>query len=76
MRYTLVLRGHIFTEQGLNFVKAIIKEATQLEVLLLDDWGDDDVWEKEFCNDFVALIPLFLSTVFFPPFECSKFFVL
>ena len=59
------VKGHIFTEQGLNFVKAIIKEATQLEVLLLDDWGEDDVWEKEFCNDFIAFLcsyPRFFST--------------
>ena len=58
------IKGHIFTEQGLNFVKAIIKEATQLEVLLLDDWGEDDVWEKEFCNDFIAFLcsyPRFFS---------------
>jgi hypothetical protein len=58
------VKGHIFTEQGLDFVKAIIKEATQLEVLLLDDWGEDDVWEKEFCNDFIAFLcsyPRFFS---------------
>ena len=42
--------GHIFTftEQGLDSVKAIVKEATQLEELMLVDWGMDGVWKTVF----------------------------
>ena len=59
------IKGHIFTEQGLNFVKAIIEEATRQEILLLDDCGEVGVWEKEYCNDFIAFLcsyPRFFST--------------
>ena len=58
------VKGHIFTEQGLDFVKAIIKEATQLEVLMLEDWGIDGVWETEFFNEFISFLcsyPRFFS---------------
>ena len=58
------VKGHVFTEQGLDFLKAIIKEATRLEVLMLDDWGIDGEWETEFFNDFIAYLcsyPRFFS---------------
>ena len=36
--------GFPLEEQGLEFLKAVIKEAPNLEVLILDHWGEDDVW--------------------------------
>jgi hypothetical protein len=47
--------GHLFT-QGLDLLKAIVKEATQLEVLTLDNWGSKRIWETEFFDEFVAYL--------------------
>ena len=58
--------GHLFTQQGLDFLKAIIKEATQLEVLMLDNWGREGTWETEFFDDFIAYLcsyPKFFSNL-------------
>ena len=64
------IKGHIFTEQGLDFLKAILKEATQLEVLMLDNWGIDGVWETEFFDEFVAYLCSFPN--FFSNFRLFK----
>ena len=58
--------GHLFTQQGLDFLKAIIKEATQLEVLILDNWGREGTWETEFFDEFIAYLcsyPKFFSNL-------------
>ena len=51
------INGNPFEEQGLEFLKAVLKEATNLEVLLLDHWGDDDEWEVKFFDEFCAFLP-------------------
>ena len=58
------VKGHLFTAQGLKFLKTLIKEATQLEVLILDNWGIQGMQETEFFNEFIAYLcsyPKFLS---------------
>ena len=46
----------VFHEKGIKFVKAVLKVATNLEVLLLDHWGDEDEWEVEFFDEFCAYL--------------------
>ena len=58
----LATQGYPLEEQGLEFLKAVIKEATNLEVLILDHWGEDDGWLSldDFCT-FLSSQPAFLS---------------
>ena len=49
------IKGHLLDE-GLEFLKAAIKEATKLEVLLLDHWYDNDQWETRFLDDFCCFL--------------------
>ena len=44
----------VFHEQGNEFLKAVLQVATNLEVLLLDHWGDEGEWEVEFFDKFCA----------------------
>ena len=44
----------VFREQGFEFLKAVLQVATNLEVLLLDHWGDEGEWEVEFFDKFCA----------------------
>ena len=62
----------VFHEQGIEFLKAVLKVATNLEVLLLDHWGDEDEWEVEFFDEFCA----YLSScqVFLSNFRLVKIF--
>jgi hypothetical protein len=46
----------VFHEQGIEFLKAILKVVTNLEILLLDHWGDEDEWEVEFFDKFCAYL--------------------
>lgn len=50
------VKGHVFTQQGLDFLKAVLKEAKQLEVLMINDWGTEGVWETEFFDEFIAYL--------------------
>ena len=72
----LGINGNPFVEWGLEFIKAVLKEATNLEVLLLDHWGKEDAeWKTELepkCFDeFCAY--LYSNKAFCPDFDCSKF---
>ena len=51
-----------FEEQGLEFLKAVIKVAPNLEVLIVDHWGENDEWLSldDFCT-FLSSHPTFLS---------------
>ena len=60
--YYIGVKGHLFTTQGLKFLKAVMKEATHLEVLILDNWGIQGKWETQFFNEFIAY------TCYFPKF--------
>ena len=58
------VRGHIFTAQGLEFLKAIVKEVMHLEVLILDNWGTEGEWETEYFDEFCTFLcsyPKFFS---------------
>lgn len=50
------VKGHLFTAQDLKLLKTIIKEATQLEVLILDNWGMQGMQETEFFNEFITYL--------------------
>ena len=52
----LGINGRPFEERGLEFIKAVLKEATNLEVLLLDHWGEEDEWEVEFFDEFCSFL--------------------
>ena len=54
----LGMRGPVFHEQGLEFLKAVLKMATNLEVLLLDHFPDDsEEWEPvEFFDKFCTFL--------------------
>ena len=41
-------------QSGLEFLKATLQMATNLEVLLLDHWGYEGEWEVEFLDKFCA----------------------
>ena len=60
------LRGNPFDEpEFFEFLQALFKEATNLEVLILDHWGEDDEWEPEFFDEFCTYLSScqsFLST--------------
>ena len=45
------LKGYPLGE-GQEFLKAVVKEASNLQVLILHHWGDDDKWEVKFLDDF------------------------
>ena len=47
--------GSPFDEQGLEFLKAVLK-VTNLEVLILDHWGEEGEWEVKFFNEFCAVL--------------------
>ena len=49
-------------EQGLEFLKAVINKASNLEVLFVDHWGENDEWLSldDFCT-FLSSQPTFLS---------------
>ena len=49
------IKGYPLAE-GFKFLKAAIKEATNLEVLLLDHWGEDDEWEVKCFDGFCAYL--------------------
>ena len=68
----LGLTGFVFDEHGFEFLKAVLQVATNLEVLLLCHWGDEDEWEVEFFDKFCA----FLSTrqAFLSNFRWVKIF--
>ena len=68
----LGLTGHIFDEQGFEFLKAVLQVATNLEVLLLCHWGDEDEWEVEFFDKFCA--SLSTSQAFLSNFRWVKIF--
>ena len=53
----LGIDGSPFEEHGLGFLKAVLKEATNLEVLILDHWGEEGEWEVKFFNEFCAILP-------------------
>ena len=50
----LAMNDDIFVKQSFEFLKAILQVATNLEVLLLDHWGEEDEWEVEFFDKFCA----------------------
>ena len=52
----LGIDGSPFDEQGLEFLKEILKEATNLEVLILDHWGEEGEWEIKFFDEFCAVL--------------------
>ena len=52
----LGMNDSVFDEQGLEFLKAVLKAATNLEVLLLDHWGGEDEYEVKFFNEFCAYL--------------------
>ena len=62
------LKGYPLGE-GQEFLKAVVKEASNLQVLILHHWGDDDKWEVKFLDDFCT----YLSScqTFCLTFECS-----
>ena len=66
------VKGHVFTQQGLDFLKTVLKEATQLEVLMIDSWGMEGIWETEFFDEFIAYICSFPK--FFSNFRLFKLF--
>ena len=41
---------------GQEFLKAVVKEATNLQVLILHHWGEDDKWEAKFLDDFCGYL--------------------
>ena len=49
------IKGYPLAE-GFEFLKAAIKEATNLEVLLLDHWGEDDEWEVKFFDELCSYL--------------------
>ncbi len=51
----VVIKGYPLVE-GVEFLKAVVKDATNLEVLLLDHWGEDDEWEVIFFDKFCAYL--------------------
>ena len=60
----LAIDGSPFEEQGLKFLKAVLEEAINLEVLILDHWGEEGEREVKFFDEFCALLsscPEFLS---------------
>ena len=70
-----IYSGHPFEKRGLEFLKAVLKEATNLEVLLLDHWGEEDEWEIEFFDEFCAVLSscrTFLSNFRLLRILCSK----
>ena len=54
--------GFLFEDYGLEFIKALIKGATNLETLVFNQWGEDneDFGLDDFC-DFLPSQTLFLS---------------
>ena len=50
----LGMNADVFDKKGIEFLKATLQVATNLEVLLLDHWGDEDEWEVEFFDKFCA----------------------
>ena len=62
----------IFDEQGNELLKAILQVATNLEVLLLDHWGDEGEWEIEFFDKFCAYLST--SQAFLSNFRWVKLF--
>ena len=50
------IKGYPFEEQGFEFHKAVLKEATNLEVLILDHWGEEDEWETKFFDKFCTYL--------------------
>ena len=58
----LNINGLPSDKQGLKFLKAVISEATNLEMLILDQWGEDDDWQSldDLC-DLLSSQPTFLS---------------
>ena len=55
-------QGFLLEEQGLEFVKAVIEGATNLEMLTLDQWDEDDdrISLDDFCS-FLSTQSTFLS---------------
>ena len=53
----LAISSTNFDEQCLEFLKAVLKEATNLEILLWDHWGEDFEWEMEFLEEFCTYLP-------------------
>ena len=68
----LGLTGFVFDKQGFEFLKAVLQVATNLEVLLLGHWGDEDEWEVEFFDKFCA--SLSTSQAFLSNFRWVKIF--
>ena len=56
--------GNPFHEWSLEFIKAVLREATSLDILLLDHWGHEETPETkcfdEFCA-YLATCQIFLS---------------
>ena len=53
----LGINGNPFVEQGLQFIEIVLKEATNLEVLLLDHWGKHtELLEPKFFDEFCAYL--------------------
>ena len=50
------INGYPFEELGFEFLKAVVKEATDLEVLVLDHWGEDDEAETKFFDKFCTYL--------------------
>ena len=51
----LAISSSNFDEQLGEFLKAVLKEVTNLEVLVWDHW--DDEWEMEFLDEFCTYLP-------------------
>ena len=54
-------------QQGLDFLKTVVKKAAQPEVLMLDNWGSEGTWETELC-----IYALFLR-IFKPELEIHNY---
>ena len=54
-----IIDGSPFEEHGLRFLKAVLKEATNLEVFILDHWSEEGEWEVKFFDEFCAILPSF-----------------
>ena len=69
-------QGYPLENQGLEFVKAVIKEAANLEMFILDQWGEDDdlLSLDEFCN-FLSSQISFLSKFRQLKIHCSISFL-
>ena len=50
------IKGYPFEEEGFEFLKALLKEATNLEVLILHHWGGDDEWETKYFDKFCTYL--------------------